>query len=142
VSQSLIIALPTHLTLDSIAASLATSGLIFTRGATSIQLLRDATRYVDIGPMKEPAAAIDDYSSNEDLPEKFRAEVRKCSLRIVYFNDFHLAKATLETVLANLGDALARSWIDSDYGWVMAAEQFLARLQAGWDWRVRSPASS
>lgn len=87
-------------------------------------------------------AAVEEYESNDDLDDRFRREVGGLRLFAVRFGDIDMARRMLRGVAREIVRQGGTAWIDTDYGWVIHAGEFLKKTDddAGWDWRsVPSP---
>lgn len=81
--------------------------------------------------------AVEEYESNDDLDERFRREISALRLFIVRFSDIDTARRMLRGVAQEVVRQGGTAWIDTDYGWVIHAWEFLTKTDgdARWDWR-------
>jgi hypothetical protein len=79
-----------------------------------------------------------DYQSNSDLDDKFRENAQNLSFFCLRFNDFFVAKRIVFEIARTAVQSGADLWIDTDYGWVIHAWEFVARASRDpqWDWRM------
>ena len=89
----------------------------------------------------EPLSAAEEYSSNEDIDQRFLQDLADLRFYIVRFNQFEVARQLLRLVCASAVARRERLWIDTDYGCVIHSADFLQRLEAdpAWDWRTLTP---
>jgi hypothetical protein len=85
--------------------------------------------------------AEEDYRTNDDLDAEFREALGGRSFFPVRFNDYTVLRSLLPSLLRALPGRLDTYWIDNDYGVVLRADRFLAKLEGApaWDWRTREP---
>jgi hypothetical protein len=93
-----------------------------------------------VNEVPEAAGAAAECEANGDLDERFRREVGTLRFFTIRFSDVDVARRSLrEIALAAVrnGDTV---WIDTDYGWVLHAWDFLRRTDQDprWDWRYAS----
>ncbi len=83
------------------------------------------------------ADAVNDYATHEELDSRFRSEVRSLRLFSLDFNDVDVARELLRSVAQAAVTRGETLWIDTDYGWVLDARDFLRRIEQDprWDWR-------
>jgi hypothetical protein len=140
--QSVTLACPSSWHLESFATVLQAlandGGAQFSRFAGQLQVIaKDARWKLIVDEDSDSVAAAEDYATNDDLDERFRREVRGLRFFTIIFDDLDVTRRVLRTIAQ---DAVSRGesvWIDTDYGWVIHAWEFLKRTEedARWDWR-------
>ena len=88
----------------------------------------------------DTAFAVEDWSTNEFVDERFRREVP--GLRFLNVQ-FHYVDVTRQVLRAFSQAAMSRGetgWIDTDYGWVIHVRDFVKKTDDDphWDWRYES----
>lgn len=80
----------------------------------------------------------EDYSANNDLNEQFRVAAAGFRYYLVVFGDVEIARSFLCRVAGEAVGVGEAAWFDTDYGWVVSAEDFLDHLKqrSDWDWRT------
>lgn len=101
----------------------------------------DAPWYVDLRETFSQEFAIEESRSNPDLDPRFRSEVESLRFFHLAYNDFEVTRRLLRSIAHKLVRERATGWFDTDHGWVIHVNDFVAALDEdpGWDWR-RVPA--
>lgn len=83
----------------------------------------------------------DDYWTNDLLDLEFRESLGGNSFFSVSFSNYFVMRALLPSLLRVFEGRLEKYWIDNDYGVVIRADRFLAKLEgdSSWDWRTKNP---
>ena len=91
-------------------------------------------------PDCDPEIAFDnkgEYISNQSLNAIFRNEIADLRMFVVRFNDLEITRGLLQHLMSEIINDRDIAWLDTDYGWVISARDFLARIaqDPNWDWR-------
>lgn len=141
--QSMTLACPPRWTLDTFAPVVAEVCLLHdgelrrTERGLQATAWADHWRFVLEPPHRHPDAYAE-YSTTEWLDPRFRVEVRDLVFVTIVFAG---AIDSLRDLVRLFADDVVRhdetAWVDTDYGWVIHAADFLARTANGapWDWR-------
>lgn len=80
----------------------------------------------------------DNYKSNSSLDEQFRRDISELRLFRIRLNDIESARLVLRRIMQQVINSGESAWIDTDYGWVISAKDFLLRTDQdpNWDWRT------
>lgn len=84
------------------------------------------------------ALAWEEGETNPDLDMRFRQTVRGMNVFSLTFQSLDVCRELLADLSSRSVVANERLWIDTDYGWVIEARDFLAQIEVDpqWDWRV------
>ena len=79
-----------------------------------------------------------DYETNDYLCKDFRKDVAGLRFFSFRFNDISLMRRVLVCVMRQTVAHNEIGWIDTDYGWVVSAREFLHKVEQepNWDWRT------
>src|SRR5678815_2012352 len=83
-----------------------------------------------------------EYESDDYLCEEFRRDVASLRFFTFRFNDIALMRNVLRWIMRCVVDRKELGWFDTDYGWVVSAEDFLRNTDQDPDWDWRIPADS
>lgn len=80
--------------------------------------------------------AREDYQSNPDVDPALRVRAMRYDFTTVRFTDASCVRPLLRTIARELATGEEPAWIDTNHGWVMRVEDFLAKTDdPSWDWR-------
>ena len=143
--QSITIACPSTWSLTAFTGFLETlaydESAVLTKLDHQLEVVaKDARWKLIVNEVSDTAAFVEEYASNDDLDERFRREVGSLRFFIVRFDDVGVTRRVLRSFAKSAVGHGESAWIDTDYGWVIHAWEFLKRTErdALWDWR-RAP---
>jgi hypothetical protein len=90
----------------------------------------------------DQTAVAEEYASNDDLDTRFRGEVHALHCFTIMFDNVDMTRKLVRAIADAAVNGSATVWIDTDYGWVIHARDFLKRTDQdpGWDWRTAQSA--
>lgn len=141
-SQSITIACPSAWRLESFAKALEAIAheqkSQLSKFDQQWQLIAEDHRWkLIINEVPDLAATAVEYATNDYLDERFRGEVGTLRFFTIRFDDVDVTRRFLRFIAQKAVSDGETVWIDTDYGWVIAASAFLKRTErdACWDWR-------
>lgn len=102
---------------------------------------KDQRWHLILNEVADAQGAAEEYESNEDLDERFRGDVGALHFFDVRFNNVDVVRRLIMAIAREAIGHGETAWIDTDYGWVISAADFLQKTDAdpAWDWR-KAPA--
>ena len=90
-----------------------------------------------VNEVQDAQAAAEEYVANDDLDERFRGDARTLRFFHIRFDDVDVARRSLRVIARAAVGKGESVWVDTDYGWVLHAWDYLRRTARDplWDWR-------